>query len=278
MSRALSATDVDPATKNSKSRHASPDNAVSRRVLVIGLQVVVGVVFLSLWQLAVSMHWISGFFVSKPSLIWTALKNYVTSADMWVDSKATISETFLGFLGGSASGLVAGLLLARFPLVRAILTPYLTALNALPRVALAPIFILWFGIGAKSKVYLSISIVFFIVMVATEAGIRTVEADYLMMGKSIGARERQIFMKIVLPGSIPGIFSGLRLGSVYSLLAVIMSEMLSAQHGWGEKVSFYSQSFDTSGLFAVLCVVVVFAVLFNGAVSRLERYLLRWQR
>lgn len=248
-----------------------------KRIIITLAQLVVGVVFLLLWELAVDARLIPEFFVSKPSLIWSALVTYVSGPDLIKDSSATMLETLAGFGVGTVTGVMAGLALGRFATLRAIANPYLTALNALPRVALAPMFILWFGIGLSSKIYLAVSIVFFIVMIATEAGVRTVDPDFIMMGRAMGSGETQMFAKVIVPAAVPGIFGGLRLGAVYALLAAVFGEMLSAQQGWGQKISLYSQSFEPAGVFAVLCVVVIFAVAFNGIMALVEKRLLSWQ-
>lgn len=209
--------DVEPP------RQTSSDNGKSRRLKhrfkIIGLQIAVGVAALALWQFVVTAGIVPVIFISTPVLVWEALVDYALSGELWSDSAVTIFETLVGFIVGSIAGILAGLLLGRYVTLSAVLGPYLTALNSMPRVALAPMFILWFGIGMESKIYLAISVVFFIVLVATESGVRTVDPDFVVMGKSIGASQRTIFRTIVLPASIPSVFAGLKLGAVYALLA-----------------------------------------------------------
>ena len=249
-----------------------------KRLVAVALQVAILVAFLVAWEVAVRQGAISELFVSRPTVVWTSLGAYVTGPDLLLDSWQTISETMVGFALGAVGGLVVGLMLGRFELFRWVAGPYLTALNALPRVALAPLFILWFGIGMSSKVYLVASVVFFIVMIATESGIRTVDPDLLMMGRAMGTSEHSIFLKIVLPASVPAVFSGLKLGAVYALLSAIFGEMLAGQAGWGQKIALYSQGFEPGSVFAVLIVVLAFALLLNALMSAGERWFLRWQR
>lgn len=249
-----------------------------RNMMVLAIQLIVFGGFLAFWETAIRRGWGTEVFYSTPSAIWDELVQYLSSSEIVKDSMTTISETLLGFGLGAVLGIPMGLMLGRYALFRAVSMPFLTALNSLPRVALAPMFILWFGIGPESKVYLVASVVFFIVMVATESGIRTIDPDFIMMGRAIGSTERGIFLKIVLPASVPALFSGLKLGAVYALLAAIFGEMLAADNGWGRKIALESQSFQPAAVFATLVVVVVFALLFNGLMSAAERWLLRWQR
>ncbi|RVW07800.1 ABC transporter permease [Prescottella agglutinans] len=261
-----------------RQRHPARRWLSKRNIMVVAIQLVLFGGFLALWETAVRRGWGNETFYSKPSAIWDQLVTYLSSSEIVADSITTISETLLGFGLGAALGIPVGLLLGRYMTFRAVSMPFLTALNALPRVALAPMFILWFGIGPESKVYLVASVVFFIVMIATESGIRTIDPDFIMMGRAIGSTERGIFLSIVLPASVPSLFSGLKLGAVYALLAAILGEMLAADHGWGRKIALESQSFQPGAVFATLVVIVVFALMFNGLMSAVERWLLRWQR
>ncbi|CAM3228833.1 ABC transporter permease [Nocardioides dubius] len=249
-----------------------------RRIAILAIQAALLAALLGLWELAVNKGWANVVFYSKPSLIWEQLRLYLTGPDILLDSRTTITETLLGFGLGVVIGVPLGLLLGRYGFFRAVVAPFFTAFNAMPRVALAPMFILWFGIGMSSKVYLIASIVFFLVMVATESGIRTIDPDFVMMGRAIGSSERDMFLKIILPGSIPAIFSGLRLGAVFALLGAVFAEMLAAESGWGRKIAMDSQSFQPGAVFAVLVVVMVFGLLLDGFMSAIERRLMRWQQ
>lgn len=184
----------------------------------------------------------------------------------------------MGFAVGSLTGVLAGMLLSRFVTLRRIVGPLLTGINSLPRVALAPLFILWFGIGSASKVWLSISLVFFIVMISTEAGLNNVDKEYQVMGRVMGASERQVFTKVLMPGAMLNIFAGLKLGMVYSILAVVFGQMLAARNGLGQQLSFYAGTFRAEGVIGTLLVLGAFAMAINSGMELLERRLTRWQR
>lgn len=237
------------------------------------------VLFLSLllWHVSTARGWIDVFFVSTPATTITFLIAYLFSGMAWAHIATTVYETVAGFALGAFSGVLMGLVLSRFRLLDEILSPFLTALNALPRVALAPMFVLWFGIGSASKIYLAISVVFFIVMINTQAGVRSVDPDLLTIARAMGANERQRFLKVVLPGSVPAIFAGLRLGAVYALLAVVVGEMLAAKLGLGQEISLYAGTFQAAGVFAALFILAVIALSLNALSGRVEAHLMRWR-
>jgi NitT/TauT family transport system permease protein len=248
-----------------------------RRALVYGLRLLAVVAILVGWELVVRWGLVPEFYVSRPYKVLAFLMSYVTGPNFIPDTLATIRETLTGFVLGAAFGILGGLLLGRFALLELVTRPFVAAIQSLPKVALAPMFILWFGLGSQSKIFLGAVVVFFIVLVSTEAGVRAVERDILMTTRALAATNRQLYLKVVLPGSLPGIFAGLRLGAVYALLAAIVGEMIAAREGWGLRITYYSQTFEAAGVFSILIVIGVFASLFGGALIYAERRLLRWQ-
>jgi NitT/TauT family transport system permease protein len=230
------------------------------------------------WEYLADQKLIKEFFFSKPSVVWTYLEELFASGDVWIHLAATMEGTLGGFLLGSLLAIPFGLFLARFPLVDEILAPFLAGLNALPRVALAPIFILWFGIGLSSKVFLVFSLVFFIVLINTQAGVKSADEELLRMATVMGATPRQRFLKVILPGAVPSIFAGLRVGIIYALLGTVVGEMVAAPAGLGQQVAYFSGTYRTGGVFAILLLLSLIGVALNGVTLFIERYLLRWQR
>lgn len=249
-----------------------------RRIVVLAGRLVLAALLIGSWQLVVDLGMIARLYVSRPSDIATFLGNYISSGAIWANLGVTLKETVIGFLIGSGLGVAVGLLLSHFRILNDIANPFLTALNSLPRVALAPLFVLWFGIGQMPKILLAISLVFFIVLINTQAGVDGVPEELTMTAEVMGSTSRQRFIKVVLPSSIPPIFAALRLGIVYALLGAVVGEMLAAQNGLGEQVTYYSQTFNSAGLFAVLVVLIVIGLGLNGLALLLERYLMRWRR
>lgn len=248
-----------------------------RKLLIWVLRVGVFVGFIGLWVLAVDQEWLDEFFVSRPSAVWESLQEYFRSGDVWQHGSVTLRSTLIGFVVGSIGGVLVGMLFARFPLVDSVFSPYLAAFNAMPRVALAPLFILWFGIGPTSKVWFAVSLVFFIVLINTEAGIKGVDQELTTTATVMGANERQRFTKVIFPASVPTIFAGLRLGFVYALLGVVFGEMLASKEGLGQQVSFYAGTYRMQGVLATLVILAAISITLNWALLRIERWLLRWQ-
>ena len=178
---------------------------------------------------------------------------------------------------GSLAGLALGLLFVAYPVLEKFLEPLFSALNSLPRIALAPLFLLWFGLGPASKIALGFSLTVFIVLNSTVAGARSVDSDWLTLSRMLGASKVVVFFKVTLISAVPTIFSGLRLGLIYALLGVIGGEIIASQHGLGQMLTYLAGTFDTNGVFAVLIFLAILGVALTRAMSALEQHLLRWR-
>ena len=235
------------------------------------------IVLLSAWEWGVRAGRIDPFFFTQPSAVWRFLVEELAGPDVWMHVVVTLRETILGFAIGAIAGIVVGLLRAQYTFAAAVSDPFLTVLNVLPRVALAPMFIIWFGLGEASKVALAVSLVFFILMLNTEAGIKSLDRELLITMRAMGATDRQLFWKVMLPGAVPSIFGGLRLGVVYALLAVVVGEMIAARQGLGQRIAFYGASFRAEGVIGIILILASIGLILNAVVSRAERYLLHWR-
>jgi NitT/TauT family transport system permease protein len=274
----VDATTELSAAKTQEVPNRRPSRGDARhRALVYALRLLAVGAFLIAWELAVRWGVVSEFYVSRPHKVLLFLQDYLSGPNFVPDLTATVKETMAGFALGSSLGVIGGLLLGRFRMLELVTRPFVAAIQSLPKVALAPMFILWFGLGSQSKIYLGLVVVFFIVLVSTEAGVRAVEPDILMTSRALAATNRQLYLKVVLPASFPAIFAGLRLGAVYALLAAIVGEMIAAREGWGLRITFYSQTFLAEGVFGILAIIAIFASAFGGLLIYIERRLLRWQ-
>lgn len=248
-----------------------------RQAVIWTVRIMLLVAVLAIWEWLVRSGVAKALFFSQPTQIATFLAQVLRSGEVTNHTVVTIVETIWGFVIGSVAGILSGLILARFSALDAIFDPFLNVLNALPRVALAPLFILWFGIGQPSKVALAVSLVYFILVINTRAGVKTVPEEYVIIARSLGAGERELFSKVILPGAIPAIFAGLRLAAVYSLLGVVVGEMIAAKAGLGQQLTYYSGTFNTAGVFGVLLILAIIAAVLNAGMVLAESRLLRWQ-
>lgn len=255
---------------------AEPDpRAYSRRVAVARLVVVA--VVLAIWQGVVAIGWVDAFWISSPLLVVEELWSEFASGAWFGDVAITVFEALIAFVISSALGIIAGLLLARSPFWDDVLAPLVLALNSLPRIALAPLIILWFGIGITAKVVTAFTLVFFILLVNTLGGAKNVDNDILTIARLMGASKRDILWKVTLPSALPWIFAGLNLGLTYALLGVIVAEILSSNRGLGFVIASSAATFNTAGVFAGLITLAVVAWLFSAAMRYAEARLLRWK-
>lgn len=236
------------------------------------------VALVSLWEIAAARGLLEPTFFGRPSGIAAYLWNgFVVERKLWLEFFYTILAATIAFYGGSIAAIAVGLIFAMSPRLHRAAEPYLTLLNAMPRIALAPLFLLWFGLGIGSKIAVATSLTFFIVLSATIAGIRGVNSDHLVLSKALGATRSQIFFKVTLPSAVPIIFSGLRLGLVYALLGVVGAELLAAEHGLGQTLAYLQSTFDMDGVMALLFLLAMLGLSVTVVMNYLERKLLVWQ-
>ncbi|CAN1537583.1 ABC transporter permease [Limnohabitans sp. B9-3] len=232
---------------------------------------------LALGEWLTANRWLDPTFVGQPSGILKFLWNNITSGQLWVDMGWTMAGTLISFLLGSVAAIAVGLVFVGFPKFEKFLDPYLNAMNVMPRIALAPLFILWFGLGLGSKIALGCSLTFFIVLSSTVAGIRGVSQDHVTLCKTLGASAVSTFFQVTLPGAVPVIFSGLRLGLIYSLLGVIGAEIIASEKGLGQSLAYLGSTFEVNGVMALLLVLALIGVSVMKTMTWLEKRLLHWQ-
>jgi NitT/TauT family transport system permease protein len=183
----------------------------------------------------------------------------------------------LGYLLGALSGIVLGVLFARWRLVADIFDPFFSGLNSLPRIALAPLLVVWFGIDMASKVVLAATLVFFLTFFTTLTGIRNVDIALIDVARLVGASERQVFRYVMLPGAAAWVISGLKMSLPYALIGVIVGEFLIASSGLGYRLNAYSTAYNTNGSFAMLLVMMALMMGLNALMSLVERHVLKWR-
>jgi NitT/TauT family transport system permease protein len=203
--------------------------------------------------------------------------NVVQGGEILVHASYTLFEAIAGFLLGAIPAAALPFLLRRLPMVTAIVDPFMVGGYGAPKLALAPLFILWFGIGIESKIALVAITVFFIVYFSALAGIRAVDARLVQMAQVAGASERAVARHIVFPGAVPYIFTGFRIAVPYSIGGAVIAELISANRGLGYLVQLGAMNFDTTGVFVALVAVTVIVFICNWSVDAMERRLLRWR-
>lgn len=250
---------------------------VDHPVAVWGARIVLLAVWLAVWELCAAQGWINPLFTGRPSAIWAALRTYAVSGELAAQGWATAQAVLVSLAVGVPVGILAGLLLAAFPRVDRVVGPFLVPLNSMPRIALVPLFIIWFGLTLTTKVSVAVSIIIFIVLFNSRAGVKGIDPDHLTIARQLGLSRREVFQKVVLPGSVPTIFAGVRLAITYALLGVVASEMVAARTGLGLEIVRSANNLRVDGVFAILFVLAVAATLIAAGLERFERWLLRWQ-
>ena len=235
------------------------------------------VTLLGLGELAVARGWLDPTFFGQPSGVAKFLWNNLGTAKFWTDLGWTLAGVGASFALGSAAAFAVGLLFVRSPALERFADPYFNALNVMPRIALAPLFILWFGLGLGSKIAVGFSLTFFIVLSATVAGIRGVSQDHVTLCRTLGAGAVTTFFQVTLPGAVPLIFSGLRLGLIYALLGVVGTEIIASEKGLGQSLAYLGSTFDINGVMALLLVLALLGVGIVRFMTWIEKRLLHWQ-
>lgn len=239
-------------------------------------QVALGVVILLLWQGA-SGRLVDNFFISNPIDVGRRLLDWIADGSLFIHIWATVYATVLGFIVGSIGGVVLGIWLGVSPFTSRLLNPYLNALNALPKVALAPLFVLWFGLGIESKVALAAVLVLFLVFLNTYAGVREVDQDLIDGARLMKATRTQVITKVIIPSAMSWVFAGLKISVPYALIGAVLGEMIAANRGLGYLVQFSGSQFDSAGVFAVLVVIALLAVALNFLVEFVQHRMQQWR-
>jgi NitT/TauT family transport system permease protein len=248
-----------------------------RRLLITLLQIAILVVVLGSWQLTAELKLGNPLFTSAPDKIARSLWTGLTKGTTLTNLGTTLYETLVGFVVSVVIGIVFGVLFYAVPFLQETFRPYVAALNSLPRLALTPLFILWFGIGSSGRIALIITITSFIVLVNTLAGLQNASRDHLVLAKTVGANTWQTFTKFMLPSAAPTIFAGLQLGLTFSFLGAVIAELISGGSGLGAEISSDQSNFDTAGMFADLFLIGVVAAILAGVMRLAERYLMAWR-
>jgi NitT/TauT family transport system permease protein len=233
------------------------------------------VLIVALWQAGSMIFGV--YWLSTPWLTVSRFFTMLFSGELIRQSGYTIEESFLGALIGGVPAVILPFILRRSPILVSILDPFMVGGYGSPKLALAPLFILWFGIGTESKIALVASVLFFIVYFSTLTGVRSLDAKLVQMAQLIGASEQQVARKIVFPGAVPNIFAGFRIGLPYAIGAAVIAELISSNRGLGYLVQVGAMNFDTTQCFVAILAATIIVHGVNFIVDETERLLLRWR-
>jgi len=238
-------------------------------------RLVVLLILLALWQagsMALGTYWLSG--------PWLTVSRFFASlwdGELIFHASYTIQEATVGCVIGGVPAVLLPFALRKHPVVVAILDPFMVGGYGAPKLAFAPLFILWFGIGIESKIALVAAVVFFIVYFSTLAGIRALDTRLVQMAQMVGANERQVGRYIVFPGAVPSIFAGFRIAVPYAIGAAVIAELISSNRGLGYLVQTGAMNFDTTQVFVAILAATLIVHGFIAIVDIGERFLLRWR-
>ncbi|MFI6071200.1 ABC transporter permease [Actinoplanes sp. NPDC051343] len=244
------------------------------------VRLVLVVIWLVSWEITAT-HWIDPFFYSKPSAIWHRLVGWFTEGtafgSIWTQLAVTLEEAVLGFLVGSLAGVVLGILLGRARFVAEVAAPFIKAANAVPRIVLASLFIIWFGLGLTSKVATAVVLVFFAVFFNAFQGAREVDRSLVDNARVLGASRVQVLTSIIVPSATSWIFASLHAAFGFALIGAVVGEYAGADKGLGLLISNAQGTFDAAGIYAAMLVVTVVALLAEWLITLFENRLLRWR-
>ncbi|MGS2805256.1 ABC transporter permease [Nocardia sp. MW-W600-9] len=250
------------------------------KLRVWGLRVALIALWLGSWELVASV-WIDPFFYSKPSLIWDRLVEWFSEGtqfgSIWLQIFTTVQEAVLGFVIGTVAGVVLGTLLGRSRYWADVLAPFIKALNAVPRIVLASLFIIWFGLGLESKVATVVVLVFFAVFFNAFTGAREVDGNVINNARILGASKRQILGSIVLPSATTWILSSLHTAFGFALIGAVVGEYAGASKGLGLLISNAQGTFDAAGIYAGMIIITVVALMAEWLIGVAENRLLKWR-
>jgi NitT/TauT family transport system permease protein len=254
--------------RNVRARHA---------VRITVARVVLFAVVVGLWQLGSNLSLFDPGIVPSPLAIWAHLVKIALDGSLAFHAWITIQETVAGFVIGAVGGIVLGFAIGRYPALSEVLDPFILAIYSVPKVALAPLFVVWFGIGLWMKIVLAAVTVLFIVFFNTLAGVRNVDRDLVDAVWLMGAKPRDVLMKVLVPSAMSWALTGVRIAIPYALIGAIIGELIASNRGIGYLIEQAASGYDTAGVFAVLIVLTILAMLLNAIVDEIDRRLSKWK-
>ena len=245
---------------------------------IIATQVLILVAMIGGWELAARAGWLDAFFWSQPSAIWKTLIIFFTEGDAWTDIGFTFRSTILGFVIGTTAGSLLGLSFWWSRNYAAVAQPYIICFESMPKLALAPLIILVFGLGVTSKVVIAVALTIVVSTLTTYAGVKALDPDGEKLFYSLGASRWQVFRKLVVPSCLPWIISVLRVNIGLALTGAIVGEFISSQHGLARTIFYAGSTYEIALVWVAVFVLSALAVIMYAVVSWLENVLRKGTR
>lgn len=242
------------------------------------LQTLAVVAFFALWEFGVRMGWISAFLVGSPSGIFSLAWKMILSGDLLSDTWYTLFEAILGFVIGTIAGSLLGLALWYSTFVARLVEPFIVAINSVPKIALAPIVILWFGTGLVSKVALSVSLTAIVALIAAYQAAKDADMDLQSLLISMGASKHQVFYKAVVPSTVPAIIATFRINVGFGLVGAVVGEFISSQRGLGHMIYNASSLYDLNSVWVGLFTLMIVGFVLYYIIDMIERTSLPWKQ
>lgn len=234
-------------------------------------RVLLGVGALGLWEASPRLFGMSEFWFSRPSVIGVTAYDLLINGSLLTDIGITVAETLTGLALGCGLGVPIGIILGRSRFLQELFEPFLLVLNALPKIAMAPLFLVWFGVGFNMKVAIAFSLVVIVMILNTYLGMRTMRQELINFCRTVGASELQVLTKVVLPSITPWLFAGLKISLGFALIGAILGEFIAAQGGIGYLIDNAIGTFETPVVFVGLLVLLVLSIIINSSIDYLRR-------
>jgi NitT/TauT family transport system permease protein len=248
---------------------------------VILWRVAILLAFLGSWEMTGRLNWVDPFFYAMPSTIFGRLVDWITEGTsegpLWYHLWVTMEESLIGFFTGSIAGVVIGIALGRNRMASDVFSIYIKLINSVPRVVLAPIFIMLFGLGLASKVALAFVMVFFVVFSNAFQGVREADRAMIANARILGASNWQLTKSVIVPSAMSWIFASLHVSFGFAIIGAIVGEFVGARYGIGLLINVAKGSFDAAGMYAAIVIVMVVALAAEYLMTLAENRLARWR-
>lgn len=270
-----------PGTSDAEIEAAALKSIKRRKQTVLFWQIAILVAALGLWELSSNMLWIDPFFYASPSAIVERLYDWAvngtTEGSLWYNLWVTMEEALIGFFAGSIAGVLVGVGLGRNRFLSDIFSVYIKAINSIPRVVLAPIFIMIMGLGLPSKVALAFIMVFFVVFANAFQGVREADRNMIANARILGASNWQVTRTVIVPSAMSWIFASLHVSFGFAIIGAIVGEFVGARFGIGQLISIAKGTFDAAGMFAAIILVMIFTLVAEAIMTVIENRLAKWR-